>query len=217
MKTEQPFVAELVEIVYSEGVQQISAKMDAEFSQIWLERTLEDYLRQGLIPTLQVIEDARKGDEIADRVLRRVGAQMLDAGQGELDRNGALRSYCEEALVRNPITRGPGRAAWYENWRRDIGVACLVFFAVERLSGLDLKPTRRPNVPTSKPSAAFIVSKALERAGIKIGEGRVNNIWTGLKGELLKYALQRNMILSHPEALFPPKQASQIRSRQLPA
>jgi hypothetical protein len=168
----------------------IQDRMTAESAREWLLKTLKDYLRQGLIPTLDVIDSARKGDEIADQALREVGAEMLN--QGEMP-PAALRAYCLEALVRGPVERGPGSAVWYDNFRRDIVIPGLMFHAIEYFGHLELKTTRRPNVP-SRPSYASIVAEALKRAGIKgISEGRINNIWSNGKLQLFMYLLKNNV------------------------
>jgi hypothetical protein len=168
----------------------IQERLTAESAREWLLKTLKEYLRQGLIPTLDVIDSARKGDEIADQALRDVGAEMLN--QGEMP-PAALRAYCLEALVRGPVERGRGHAFCCDNFTRDIVIPGLMFHAIEYFGHLELKITRRPNVP-SRPSYASIVTEALKRAGISgISESRINNIWSSGKSQLFLYLLKNNL------------------------
>src|SRR5947207_12014842 len=70
---------QMVDII-CQDLEVIADKMTAKASRAWLLNTLCDFLRQGLIETLMVIEAADAGDEIADAALRLVFAEMNDAG-----------------------------------------------------------------------------------------------------------------------------------------
>jgi len=111
----------------------VEQKMTAPASREWLEATLRDFLRNGLIETLKVIEAADAGDEIADAALRRVYAEMSDVGEVP----ATLKAYGIKSVLRGPVVRSAGRNT-YDNWQRDIGIACLVYLAKERLG---LRPT----------------------------------------------------------------------------
>jgi hypothetical protein len=155
--------------------------MTTTASREWLEATLREFLRQGLIETLKVIESAEAGDEIAHAALCRVCAEMLD--QGEMP-PAALRAYGERALVRGPVTRSAGRSE-HDNWRRDIGIACLVYLAKERFG---LSPTRnREQRRRQQPSASSVVALALGRHRINVAEKRVENISAALGGQVAAF------------------------------
>jgi hypothetical protein len=167
----------------SDWIAVVEQKMTATASREWLESTLRDFLRQGLIETLRVIEAAEAGDEIAHAALCRVCAEMLD--QGKMP-PAALRAYGERALVRGPVTRSAGRSE-HDNWRRDIGVACLVYLARERFG---LSPSRnREQRRRCQPSACSIVALALGRRRINITEKRIENIWAGLRGQVAAFVI----------------------------
>jgi hypothetical protein len=177
----------------SQWVEVIQAKMTAEASREWLGSTLRDFLRRGLIETLKVIEAADAGDEIADAALRRVCAEMLDRGEML---PAALRTYCEKALLRGPInTRTAGRNMWFDNWRRDIGIAVLVYLTKERFG---LRPTRN-RTSKRKPSACSVVSAALGQVRINTAEKRVENIWAGLAGQVTTFVISQKMSPSIPQ------------------
>ena len=161
----------------------VEQKMTAAASREWLEATLRDFLRQGLIETLRVVEAAEAGDEIAHAALCRVCAEMLD--QGEMP-PAALRAYGEKALLRGLVTRSAGRSG-HDNWQRDIGIACLVYLAKESFG---LSPTRnREQRRRRQPSACSVVALALGRRHINVAEKRVENIWSGLRGQVAAFAI----------------------------
>jgi hypothetical protein len=166
----------------AQWVQVVQDKMTASASREWLEATLCDFLRQGLIETLNVVEAADAGDEIADAALRRVYAEMSDVGEVP----ATLKAYGIKAVLRGPVTRSAGRNMWFDNWRRDIGIACLVCLTVARFG---LHPTRnREQRRKRRPSASSVVAAALgKQARINVAEKRVENIWAGLQGQVATF------------------------------
>ena len=97
-----------VEIV-SGWVEIIRDKITAAASREWLEAMLCHYLRQGLIETLRIVEAADAGDVIADAALRRVFAEMTDAG---IDPPATLKAYGIKAILRGPVQSSTG-PAWF--------------------------------------------------------------------------------------------------------
>ena len=161
----------------------VEDKMRAGASRGWLEPMLCDFLRRGLIETLRVIEAADAGDEIADAALRRVYAEMSDVG----DVPATLKAYGIKAVLRGPVTRSAGRSTWYDNWRRDIGIAVLVYLAKERFG---LSPTRnREQRRKQQPSGSSVVALALGKRHINVADKTVENIWGGLRGAVTAFAL----------------------------
>jgi hypothetical protein len=134
-----------------------------------------------LIETLKVIKEAEAGDELSDHVLRLTFSQMLDAGEMPPTQ---LRAYGERAALRPPVKRKAGRATWWENWRRNIGIATMVLLACERFG---VEPTRsQESRRTRRPSGSSIVKAALERNGIHLAEGTVQNIYEGVTGDVVR-------------------------------
>jgi hypothetical protein len=164
----------------------VQERMTAPASREWLEAMLRQYLRQGLIETLRVVEAANSGDEIADAALRRVYAEMTDAG---IEPPTTLKAYGINAVLRGPVTRKPGRNSWFDNWRRDIGICVLVYLTMQHFG---LRPTRnRAQRRRDEPSASSIVAVALGRARMNVAEKRVENLWgSGLGAQITAYALR---------------------------
>jgi hypothetical protein len=168
--------AEATKVVY-EMLELVQQKL-TESPRAWLETTLRDYLQRGLIETLRVVEAANDGDEIADAALRRVFAEMLDRGE---EPPATLKAYGIRGAVRGPVTRKRGNA-WYDNWRRDIGIAVLVFLTMQHFG---LRPTRnREQRRRRQPSASSVVHAALGRGQINVAEKTVENIWARLQGHI---------------------------------
>ena len=168
--------------IMSREVAKIERSMTADYSRTWLEEMLCDHLRRGLIETLQVIGWADDGDEIADAALRRVYAETCDRGE---EPPVTLKAYGIKAVMRGPVLRGRGRNMWFDNWRRDVGIAVLVFLTRR---GLGLAPTRnREQRRRQQPSACSIVAAALGRARINVTEKRVENIWGKLQADVIAY------------------------------
>jgi hypothetical protein len=157
-------------------------RMSTEASLEWLETTLRDFLRRGLIETLKVIEAADQGDEIAHRALVCVFAEMQAPP-------AQLKAYVERAALQGPKTRKPGQHGPYDNWRRDIGIAVLVYWVRQQFG---LSPTRnRESRRARRPSASSVVAAAMRRNGIEISESRVQNIWSRLTGAVIDFAATR--------------------------
>jgi hypothetical protein len=164
----------------------IEKRMTAEYSREWLEAMLRWQLQQGLIETLQVIQWADDGDELADSALRRVYAEMRDRGE---EPPATLKAYGIKAVLRGPVTRRAGRNMWFDNWRRDIGISLLVYLTSQRFG---LRPTRnREQRRRQQPSACSIVSTALGRGHFNIAEKRVENIWGRLRGHVAAFLAQQ--------------------------
>jgi hypothetical protein len=162
----------------------IEDRMTAGYSRAWLEATLRDRLRQGLTETLKVIEAAEGGDEIADAALRQVYAETCDRGE---EPSATLKAYGIKAVLRGPVTRSAGRNMWFDNWRRDIGIAVLVYMTMREFG---LRPTRNPEQKRRQQlSACYIVHRALGRWRINVAEKRVENIWGKLNGQVAAYVI----------------------------
>jgi hypothetical protein len=177
LSTILPDKNQAIDIVSREGVANIEQRMTADYSRAWLEAVLRWQLQQGLIETLQVIKWADDGDEIADAALRRVYREMRDA---RLEPSVTLEAYAIKALERGPIGRGDGRNTWFDNCRRDIGIGCLVFWTMHRF-GFNTYSRNREQRRRQQPSPSSLVSDALGRRGINVGEKRVENIYARLK------------------------------------
>lgn len=172
-----------IEIMSCE-VAKIERSMTADYSRAFLEGILRWQLQQGLVDMLQVIEWADvKHDEIADAALRRVYAETCDRGE---EPPATLKAYGIKAVLRGPVQRGRGRNMWFDNWRRDIGIAVLVFLTRRGFFGLATTRNRESR-HRQQPSACSIVAAALGRAHINVTEKRVENIWGKLGPYVIAY------------------------------
>jgi hypothetical protein len=154
-----------------------------------LEATLKKLLREGeLQVAIGVVELAGKGDFIADRALRSVGAEFLDAmiQKRDLPLGGVqIVSYLQRAAGRAPLQRKPGRHEC-DLWYRNICICVLVKYAC---AWLGVRPTRSlaSKRPGRRPSGCSIVAAALARVGIPISEEAVQqHIWLGPWGEVAR-------------------------------
>jgi hypothetical protein len=171
--------------VTAEEAQMVSATM-AQVAKVYdklsdnrgafLEAILRESLLRDLIDRIKVIEAADNDDVIADAALGYVFHSMMDRGEQP---PASITAYEARRRMRGPITRGRGSHTWYENYRRDAGVACLMYWARERFG---LGYTRNP--ATSAPCAASVVAEALTQMAIEISEERARKIW-GQQGAAL--------------------------------
>jgi hypothetical protein len=158
--------AEAVDII-AHWVDLIAKMLTTEAAHRVLRKHIREMVRQGTIPTMQVIAAARAGHQDADLALRELAVETLDRGE---PLPTALGAYVQEALIRAPVTYPPGRNL-ADTWLRDIGIAVLAILAAERWQ---LRATR--NRATARPSACSVVAAGLERRGFKIGERQVERI-----------------------------------------
>ena len=142
--------------IVDDWVDRVAELLTAETARLTLRNHIREMLRQGTIPTMQVIAAARAGHADADLALRQLGVEMLDAG---VMPDAALRAYLLEALIQPPVTYPPGRNL-ADTWMRDVGIALLVRLTAARFG---VRPSRNPAATGA--SAAALVSRALVRRG----------------------------------------------------
>jgi hypothetical protein len=152
----------------------VAAALTSEAGRLRLRHDIRERLRQGTIPTMQVIAAARAGHQDADLALRELIAEMIDRKE---DLPTTLAGYAQEAMFRAPTTYPPGRNI-ADTWMRDIGFAVLVTLAADHWR---LPATR--NRASKHPSACYVVSLALNCRGHNIGERQVERIF-GNHGKL---------------------------------
>jgi hypothetical protein len=140
--------------------------MTAEAGRRVLRHYIHERLRQGTIPTMQVIAAAEAGHQDADMALRQLAAEHIDRRE---EMPTALANYVQRALVMPPVTYPPGRNL-VDTWLRDVIIAVLVRLAVERL---DLPATR--SRASKRPSACSVVALAL--TWLNITTRRVEKIY----------------------------------------
>jgi hypothetical protein len=166
--------------VVSTWIEPIREKMTAAASREWLEAGLYGLLMQGLAGKLRVVEAADAGDDLAHKVLMRVDAELSELGQ----ESATLKAYRIRVQVEGRPKRGPGRPVWWQdNWRRDIGITCLVYFTCLRFGVL---PTcNRERRRAHQITGSSIVSAALGLHLPNISPPTVQNIclkyWDHLK------------------------------------
>jgi hypothetical protein len=137
---------------------------------------VETYIRCGRTQTERVVADAEAGDELSDFVLRKVFHDMLD--NNELP-SVTLRDYAKRPPPRRK--RGRRKGGW-ERWAYNVGVVVIIVHISEFFG---LQPTREQENRSRLPaSACSIVRDALDRIGDHKAESTVQNLYSGLIGEI---------------------------------
>jgi hypothetical protein len=149
-------VADMVDTVRG-WVGLVGGAMTAEAGRAVLRHYIHERLRQGTIPTMQVIAAAEAGHRDADLALREVAAEYISRRQ---EMPTEVANYVQRALVLPPVNYPPGRNL-ADTWLRDVCIAVLVRLAVERW---DLPATR--SRASKRPSACSVVARALTRLNI---------------------------------------------------
>jgi hypothetical protein len=164
-------------------IEAVEEKMSENYSRQWLEDELVNMLEQGTMAEERIIAEADAGDEIADAALRRVIRGKVNDRE---EMSVLLSSYNIKALGRAPLTRGRGHY-WYDNWRRDLGIVCLVYHTHRRFN---LRPSNnREQRRRGEISASSIVAAALWRKGIHIKEKTVGDLWGKLRDHVGRFLL----------------------------
>jgi hypothetical protein len=159
--------SEAVDIICG-WIDKVAERLTSEKGRRVLRDYIRDRVRQGTLPTMQVIASAKAGNDDADIALRELVVEMLDRGEMP---PAALRAYAQEALIRAPVPSLRGRSL-ADTWMRDAGFVILIALAAQCWQ---LPPTR--NRASKKPSAAYLVEVALNRKGFNITEARLNKIY----------------------------------------
>jgi hypothetical protein len=159
--------ADMVDTV-AHWIELVAAMLTTEAARLTLRRFIREMLRQGAIPTMQVIAAAEAGHQDADMALREAAAEYISRRE---EMPTEIANYVQRALVMPPVTYPPGRNL-ADTWLRDVGIAVIVQLAVERWR---LKATR--NRASSKPSACYVVSRALGRHRHNVAERQVERIY----------------------------------------
>jgi hypothetical protein len=161
----------------------VAANLSTESSHRFLRARLKTLIRQGTVPAVRVMEWAKEGIVDADEALREVSAEMLDHGE---EIPNTLRGYMAQALLRKdrgPHNKDAGRIEVATgNWLRDQCIAVVVSMIVERWN---LRVTR--GRASHRPSACSVMSAALVKRGIIMGEHRVEAIHKSLADLLVQH------------------------------
>jgi hypothetical protein len=124
-------------------------------------------------PGLAEILFSECSDPYCDRLLCNAAATILQATGGIADKR--LRDYACRRLSGDmkppPVKPARGRSADDNQWRN----VCIVGYLIPPLLRAEFSPTR--NEATESESACSIVSKALAKIGIKLGEKAIAKIW----------------------------------------
>jgi hypothetical protein len=157
--------------------------MSADYTRGWLKMMLQDFLRKGLIETLQLIEAADRGNEIAHEALVSVHAEMQNPP-------AQLKAYVERAAIQRTKSRKRGRKG-YDNLLRNLGLCVLIYWVAKRFN---LNPTRELESCVVPWSGASVLAVAMRRRGAKTSEKRLNNIWSeGWGATVLNFVATRPM------------------------
>ena len=124
-------------------------------------------------PGLAEILFSECSEPYCDRLLCNAAAMILQASGGIADER--LRDYACGRLSGDmpppPVKPARGRSADDNQWRN----VCIVGYLIPPLLRAEFPPTR--NEATETESACSIVSKALAKIGIKLGEKAIAKIW----------------------------------------
>jgi hypothetical protein len=124
-------------------------------------------------PGLAEILFSECSDPYCDRILCNAAAVILQATGTIADQR--LRDYACRRLSgdmsRPPVKPARGRSADDNRWRN----VCIVGYLIPPLLRAEFPPTR--NEATETESACSIVSQALAKIGIKLGEKAIAKIW----------------------------------------
>jgi hypothetical protein len=170
----------------------VRPKLSKEYGLERLETLLTEGLRAGQLSLAsKAVEAAHKGDSIADRALRMVGAELQmallqkrDLAPGHLQ----VIAYFQRAGARAPHKRKPGRYSEYDAWVRNVGICTLIRLACA-LYGVP--PTRalesRQNARRRRPSGSSLIQAALAKNKVHIAEATIQrHIWLGIWGDLVR-------------------------------
>jgi hypothetical protein len=135
-----------------------------------------EFLRQleasdaATLPTAEIIEVARSGNQAADLALRQFAATRMDRWE---QLTAQLQDYAIRCLTEPLVSFPPGGATdVIDVWTRDIAIRVVIEVGAMRWQ---LPKTRSRG--TLAPSAAYFASLALRKRGFRLKEGRVNRIY----------------------------------------
>jgi hypothetical protein len=184
----------------SQWVARVRVGFEVGYSRAWLEQTLKDHLREGLITVVNVVTAAEQGDEIADVCLRHVGAELMERREGRLG-EAQIIAYAQRRLVQPLHVRKRGRSS-YDDWVRDLWI-CFLIDLTCRHFGVRATRSRHSRRGERHPSGCSIVTEALRRNGRYLEEATIQrHLWLGLPGELARRELARQALAGG--ALPPP-------------
>ena len=156
----------------------------SENSRKYIRARLKTLIRQGTLDCVKVVEWANGGVTDCDEALRITAAEMLDRGEPI---PATIRAYIAGALLRDRGPRGKSSAraeVAADNWLRDQVIAVMVAVAAEEWAP-HLKATR--SRASHRPSACSIVSAALVKHGISLGERRVEALYHSFSPLLVQH------------------------------
>jgi hypothetical protein len=150
------------------------ALLQTENSQLHVQTWLKRLVRQGTIDAVRVIEWANRGSADADIALRQVASEMLDSGETPPK---SITGYAVLALNKPPVARRKGGDA-VDDLLRNQAISVIVSKAVEHWHPhLPLSRSHHSKALKQSPSACSIVSTALAKHRINVGERRVEKIF----------------------------------------
>jgi hypothetical protein len=172
------------------AVSVVRARLDTEFGLPRLEELLVDGLREGELDLcVKAYEAGYEGDPIADRALRKVGAELQmamlqnrDLAPGHLQ----VISYHQRVYDRAPHKRKQGRYGEHDHFYRNVGICILIRLACAEY-GIHATRNRESRRAQRSPSGCSLIVKALARHRFNIEETSLQKkIWGGVWGELVR-------------------------------
>ena len=162
--------AQVVDVICTE-IDNACERLTSEASwDVLAEFFYEALLGRHTLAAAVVLAWADAGHPAADRAVRRFGAEMLDQyREGEL--LAQVRGHLVKILAR-PFVPFPRGRHVVQNLMRDIWLPMVVQRVAE---GTGLPPTR--SASAVQPSAAYLVSLAMKKKGVKLKERQINRLY----------------------------------------
>jgi hypothetical protein len=166
--------AEIINIIV-ELIDAARERITTGESRLYLEQFFYEALRgRKTLPAATVIAWADAGNPVADRAVRRYGAEVLDQGR-EAELTALVRAQLVKLLLRPPVPYPQGRHV-LANLLRDFWLPMLMQNVA---AALHVPATRAADRAGSAiaPSAGSLIAKALARRGVKLSERQINRIY----------------------------------------
>jgi hypothetical protein len=151
--------------------------MDRDEVRAKLESLLRERLRSGRTDRKKVIDAAKAGCRLSHEILMAEFHDMLDVHMLP------PANLCAYAADADQVKFKRGKP-WYDDFVRNIGFCTLIPLIAREFA---LNPTRnREQRRARQPSACSALKAALARNKINIEEATLNNLWSGLYGQLVR-------------------------------
>jgi hypothetical protein len=152
--------------LFGQGLTRDDARLEAR-------ARIREIFCEGTFWSMRVIAASEAGDRDADLALREMAAEYISRRE---EMPTELANYAQRALMRPPVSYGPGRN-FADTSTRDLKIASLVWRAGSRWDvPVSRSHSRKPNAK-ERLSACYLVALALNKRGCPIQERQVERIF----------------------------------------